>query len=72
MERTDSTQELLVVSEVSRRLKVKPSWVYSHADDLGALRLGKYLRFSWPRVLERLTQASQLGPSSGMQPNDRF
>ena len=26
----------------------------SHADDLGVSRLGKYLRFYWPRVLESL------------------
>jgi excisionase family DNA binding protein len=48
------TQELLTVSELAERLQVKVSWVYTHADELGAYRLGKYLRFDWYRVLERL------------------
>ncbi len=46
--------DLLTISEVAVRLRVKVSWVYAHADDLGAYRLGKYLRFSWGRVLEHL------------------
>jgi len=46
--------EILTVPEVAVRLRVKPSWVYAHADDLGAYRLHKYLRFSWTRVLEHL------------------
>jgi len=45
---------LLTVGEVAYRLSVKPSWVYDHAEALGAFHLGKYLRFSWSRVLERL------------------
>lgn len=45
---------LLTVDELAARLRVKPSWVYTHADDLGGYRLGKYLRFSWARVIERL------------------
>jgi hypothetical protein len=48
------TTDILTVNEVADRLRVKASWVYSHAADLGAYRLGKYLRFSWIRVLERL------------------
>ena len=46
--------ELLTVSQISERLQLKRSWVYSHADSLGAYRVGKYLRFRWERVLERL------------------
>jgi len=46
--------EILTVEEIATRLKVKTSWVYTHADELGAYKLGKYLRFSWDRVLERL------------------
>jgi len=46
--------ELLTVSDVALRLRVSRNWVYSHADWLGAYHLGKYLRFSWPRVLENL------------------
>src|SRR5215467_11868686 len=48
------TPQLLTVSQVARRLGVTCNWVYTHADRLGVYRLGKYLRFSWPRVLERL------------------
>ena len=47
---------LLTVEEVAVRLCVSRNWVYSHASELGVYRLGKYLRFSWPRVLERLEQ----------------
>jgi hypothetical protein len=55
--------KLLKVDDLAARLQVPRSWVYSHAADLGAYRLGKYLRFDWERVRERL---SQLGP----EPND--
>jgi hypothetical protein len=61
-----SLDELLTVGELANRLKLKASWVYSHADDLGAFRLGKYLRFSLSRVMERLerggTSGSHVGP----------
>lgn len=50
--------DLITVEEVASKLKVKPSWVYTHASRLGAFRLGKYLRFSWPRVLDCLEQTS--------------
>jgi hypothetical protein len=63
--------ELLTVSEIARRLRVAPSWVYSHADLLGAFRLGKYLRFDWVRVLEKLAAPGQGIHSLGSQPNDR-
>ncbi len=46
--------EFLTVEEVAVRLCVSRKWVYNHADALGAYHLGKYLRFSWSRVLERL------------------
>jgi hypothetical protein len=47
-------RHFLTVKEVAIRLCVSRNWVYSHADALGAYHLGKYLRFSWSRVLERL------------------
>ncbi len=47
-------KQLLTVDEVAVRLCVSRNWVYNHASEIGAYRLGKYLRFSWPRVLERL------------------
>jgi hypothetical protein len=46
--------EFLTVSEVALRLRVSRNWVYNHAHLLGVYHLGKYLRFSWPKVLERL------------------
>ncbi len=46
--------QLLTVDELAARLSVSRNWVYGHASALGVYRLGKYLRFSWPRVLERL------------------
>jgi hypothetical protein len=48
--------DIKTVEEIADLLKLKPSWVYAHADDLGAFRLGKYLRFSWSRVLGRLEE----------------
>jgi hypothetical protein len=50
--RTDD--HLLTVDQVATRLSVSRNWVYNHADAIGGYRLGKYLRFSWSRVLERL------------------
>ena len=58
-------EQLLTVSEVADLLRVKSSWVYDHADDLGAFRLGKYLRFSMSRLMERL----ESGQSLDSQPN---
>jgi len=46
--------ELMTVEEVASKLRVKRSWVYTHADELGVYHAGKYLRFSWSRVLECL------------------
>lgn len=49
-------EKLLTVEQVAAFLQVKSSWVYGHSEELGAIRLGKYLRFYWPKVLEKLTQ----------------
>jgi hypothetical protein len=59
--------DLLTVEETAKRLRVKKSWVFTHADEIGVFRLGKYLRFSWPRVLECLDRKSR---SLGQSPND--
>jgi len=64
---TTTDSDLLTVEEIAVRLRVKTSWVYTHADELGALRLGKYLRFSWERVLAHLER----GESPGALPNDQ-
>jgi hypothetical protein len=52
------SEELLTTSELAIRLKVKSSWIYSQSNELGVIRLGKYLRFSWNRVLQRLDKRS--------------
>jgi hypothetical protein len=50
----NSEQTLLTPQELAQRLQVTPSWVYRNAHKLGVYHLGKYLRFSWARVLEAL------------------
>jgi hypothetical protein len=58
--------ELLTAAEVARRYRVDRSWVYSHATELGALRLGDgrkpRLRFDPQRVRQALDARS---PSEG-------
>jgi hypothetical protein len=49
----------MTVSETAEWLKVRPSWVYANADELGAVRLGKYLRFLPEVVLQRLQESSR-------------
>ena len=45
---------LLTPAEVADRLRMKLGWVYRHADKLGGIRLGKYWRFDWITVSQRL------------------
>jgi hypothetical protein len=58
-------ETLLTVQEIASHLRLKPSWVYEHADELGAYRLGKYLRFALPRVMERLERGGISCPEVG-------
>jgi excisionase family DNA binding protein len=58
----EKTEKLLRVEEVAERLRVPVSWVYRNADELRAYRVGKYLRFSWGRVLEGLDSRGQPHP----------
>jgi hypothetical protein len=53
--------DLLTPSELAERLKVPKSWVFEqtrsratvrNSRPLPCIRLGKYLRFSWPQVCE--------------------
>ena len=46
--------EFLTVEQVAFRLGVTRNWVYTHAGELGVYRLGKYLRFTWSRVLQQI------------------
>jgi excisionase family DNA binding protein len=66
----EPSRGLLSVEELAEKLGVKPSWVYRHADDLGAYRLGKYLRFSWERVVEHLGNQSGKRNQLGPRPNN--
>lgn len=68
---SEAGAELLTVDDLASRLRVKRSWVYTHADDLGAYRLGKYLRFSWPRVVETLERSARIASQLHHAPNDR-
>lgn len=61
---------LMTVDEVAEMLRVRPEWVYEHADELGAYRLGSgergRLRFDRQRVLaamERPAARRQRRPS---------
>jgi hypothetical protein len=57
-------------AEVARRLRVHESWVYAHADELGAIRLGNgekaRLRFDLERVARAIgvteTERGRGGP----------
>ena len=60
----------LTVPEVAERLRVGRRWVYEHAEQLGVYRAGKYLRFDWSRVTERLRSGTVSAGKLGSQPND--
>jgi hypothetical protein len=65
----DLQNKFLTVEQLAERLQVKPSWVYAHADQLRVSRLGKYLRFYWPHVLEGLgLPSSPLSHSQRIDP----
>ena len=51
--------ELITISELSQKLKVPVSWLYSRTREKGEnvipmVRVGKYLRFSYDAVVEWL------------------
>jgi hypothetical protein len=56
-----AVQTLLTPSEVAERFAVSRTWVYEHAEDLGAIRLGggprARLRFDPERVRQALGRA---------------
>jgi hypothetical protein len=52
-------EPLLDVNQIASWLRVKPSWIYSHADSLGVYRVGKYLRFTKSTVLGKLSLGSR-------------
>ena len=63
---------LVDVREVACYLGVKPSYVYAHADELGARRLGSgpraRLRFSLAEIDERLSACSDSRRSESLKP----
>jgi hypothetical protein len=57
--------DLITPAELAARLKVPKSWVFEQTrrrakvrnpHPLPCIRLGKYLRFSWPRVCEWMNE----------------
>jgi hypothetical protein len=66
----ETPETLLNARELADKLQLPPSWIYDHADELGAYRLGKYLRFSFRRVLERLARGA-VGSSDIGSPTQR-
>ena len=56
--------DILTPLELAERLKVPKSWVYEKTrtrscDPLPVIRLGKYMRFHWPKVVIWLEQHQQ-------------
>jgi hypothetical protein len=53
-------KDILTVAELAKRLKVPISWIYEKTRPRGrfsgtplpCMRVGKYLRFSWPDVCD--------------------
>ena len=59
--------DLLTPAELAERLKVSTSWVFEQTrnrakvrnnNPLPCIRLGKYLRFSWPQVCQWMAENS--------------
>jgi hypothetical protein len=59
---TLEAKDILTPAQLAKRLQVKVSWIYESTRGRGrfggpplpVLRVGKYLRFSWPDVVEWL------------------
>jgi hypothetical protein len=66
-DRASGGEPLADAGELARRLKVERSWVYDHAMELGAIRLGggsrPRLRFDVEAIEEQL-RAEAAGPTS--------
>jgi len=57
-------EDILTPDELAARLKVPKSWVYEktrsrnrNRNPLPCLRLGRYIRFDWAKVVEWLTES---------------
>jgi hypothetical protein len=66
---------LLTVEQLAEMLQVRREWVYEHADELGALRLGGgargRLRFDAERVRERLDGRLGASPAAASRSRAR-
>ena len=73
-QRTPERRELVDAAELARRLGVERSWVYTHAIQLGAIRLGNgrrpRLRFDPQVAIERI-RASERQFARGHSPRHR-
>lgn len=62
---TDTPQQKLTATELAKRLAVRRAWIYQHATELGAIRLGEgprpRLRFDLALVNQRLATRDE-GP----------
>lgn len=63
MAATLKPEDILTPEELAARLKVPKSWVYEktrsrgrNQNPLPCLRLGRYIRFDWTKVVEWLTE----------------
>ena len=57
-------QELLTVDELSEKLKVQKSWLYSRTRETGLgaiprIRVGKYIRFNLDEVVKWLERQNE-------------
>jgi excisionase family DNA binding protein len=54
-------QELMTVSDLSDLLRVTPSWVYEHKNEIPHIKLGKYLRFCRAEIERWIASLNGLG-----------
>jgi hypothetical protein len=59
------TAQLLTAAQVAERFGVSRDWVYEHADELGAVRLGDGPRGRLRFDVEKVTTALAAEPSTG-------
>lgn len=64
-------ERLLTVKQVAELLSVKTSWVYLAADrgELPCVRVGRYLRFSLPRIESWIAVRSRSGGTDVLPPS---
>lgn len=70
--RRDPPARFLDAASTARMLSVERDWVYEHAEELGAVRLGGprgRLRFDRHEVHERLSRTRDLGLAGGRKPD---